>query len=103
MRIALLLSLSPTAMSMTRDEVISTPELLEHIVALLPLRDLLVAAPLVSRTWQRHRTLAGLLVRHLLRAGPRSDRNRPESVAGGDVLSLLRPEIRRSERFFLAR
>ncbi|KAF7346435.1 putative MFS transporter [Mycena sanguinolenta] len=32
-------------------EVISTPELLEQILVHLPIRDLLVAAPLVSKTW----------------------------------------------------
>ncbi|KAJ6508668.1 hypothetical protein C8R45DRAFT_1208302 [Mycena sanguinolenta] len=32
-------------------EVIATPELLERILAQLPIRDLLVLAPLVSKTW----------------------------------------------------
>ncbi|KAJ7301748.1 hypothetical protein DFH08DRAFT_667471, partial [Mycena albidolilacea] len=32
--------------------VISTPELLELILSCLPMRDLLVTAPLVSKTWQ---------------------------------------------------
>ncbi|KAJ6508681.1 hypothetical protein C8R45DRAFT_449819 [Mycena sanguinolenta] len=32
-------------------EVLSTPELLEQILVQLPIRDLLVAAPLVSKTW----------------------------------------------------
>ncbi|KAJ6564620.1 hypothetical protein B0H19DRAFT_1026259 [Mycena capillaripes] len=35
-----------------RDEVISTPELLEQTLACLPMRDLLVVAPLVSKAWQ---------------------------------------------------
>ncbi|KAF7344859.1 F-box domain-containing protein [Mycena venus] len=35
-----------------QESVISTPELLEHTLSLLPLRDLLVTAPLVSRTWR---------------------------------------------------
>ncbi|KAJ7864981.1 hypothetical protein B0H14DRAFT_2734941 [Mycena olivaceomarginata] len=38
-------------MSSAQESVISTPELLEHTLSLLPMRDLLVAAPLVSRTW----------------------------------------------------
>ncbi|KAK7048460.1 putative MFS transporter [Favolaschia claudopus] len=33
-------------------QVMSTPELLEQILAALPMRDLLVNAPLVSRTWR---------------------------------------------------
>ncbi|KAJ7819371.1 hypothetical protein B0H14DRAFT_1356727 [Mycena olivaceomarginata] len=33
-------------------QVISTTELLEHILAQLPLRDLLITAPLVSKTWR---------------------------------------------------
>jgi hypothetical protein len=39
-------------MSTAKVEVISTPELLEHILARLPMRDLLVTAPLVCKTWQ---------------------------------------------------
>ncbi|KAJ7162768.1 hypothetical protein C8R43DRAFT_991319 [Mycena crocata] len=39
-------------MSTARDTVLSTPELLEHILTQLPMRDLLVRAPLVSKTWQ---------------------------------------------------
>ncbi|KAJ7899782.1 hypothetical protein B0H13DRAFT_2196034, partial [Mycena leptocephala] len=35
-----------------RDSVIQTPELVEHTLALLPIRDLLVTAPLVSKMWQ---------------------------------------------------
>ncbi|KAJ7696980.1 hypothetical protein B0H17DRAFT_881974, partial [Mycena rosella] len=38
-------------MSTATDIVISTPELLEHTLAQLPMRDLLVTAPLVSKTW----------------------------------------------------
>ncbi|KAJ7838605.1 hypothetical protein B0H14DRAFT_2788901, partial [Mycena olivaceomarginata] len=34
------------------DSVIQTPELVEHTLALLPVRDLLVVAPLVSKMWQ---------------------------------------------------
>ncbi|KAJ6505377.1 hypothetical protein C8R45DRAFT_1209146 [Mycena sanguinolenta] len=39
-------------MSTVRDRVIATPELLELILAQLPMRSLLVTAPLVSKTWQ---------------------------------------------------
>ncbi|KAJ6488962.1 hypothetical protein C8R45DRAFT_993280 [Mycena sanguinolenta] len=35
-----------------RDSVIQTPELVEHTLALLPIRDLLVTAPLVNKIWQ---------------------------------------------------
>jgi hypothetical protein len=35
-----------------RDSFIQTPELVEHALALLPIRDLLVIAPLVSKMWQ---------------------------------------------------
>ncbi|KAJ7899793.1 hypothetical protein B0H13DRAFT_2029499 [Mycena leptocephala] len=35
-----------------KDSVIQTPELVEHTLALLPIRDLLVTAPLVSKMWQ---------------------------------------------------
>ncbi|KAJ7899792.1 hypothetical protein B0H13DRAFT_1718063 [Mycena leptocephala] len=35
-----------------RDSVIQTRELVEHTLALLPIRDLLVTAPLVSKMWQ---------------------------------------------------
>ncbi|KAJ7609186.1 hypothetical protein DFH06DRAFT_898006, partial [Mycena polygramma] len=40
----------PTTMS-SAEEVLSTPELLELILWHLPMRTLLVAAPLVSKTW----------------------------------------------------
>ncbi|KAJ7863718.1 hypothetical protein B0H13DRAFT_1501698, partial [Mycena leptocephala] len=40
-----------TTMS-ARDSVIQTPELVEHTLALLPMRDLLVTAPLVSKMWK---------------------------------------------------
>ncbi|KAJ6464462.1 hypothetical protein C8R45DRAFT_500221 [Mycena sanguinolenta] len=36
----------------SRDEVFSTPELLELILSHLPIRDLLVTTPLVCKTWQ---------------------------------------------------
>ncbi|KAF8214617.1 hypothetical protein K438DRAFT_1749707 [Mycena galopus ATCC 62051] len=39
-------------MSTVQHTVIAIPELLEIILAQLPMRDLLVAAPLVSKTWQ---------------------------------------------------
>ncbi|KAJ7256140.1 hypothetical protein B0H12DRAFT_517679 [Mycena haematopus] len=39
-------------MSNAQVTVMSTPELLEHTLAHLPMRDLLVTAPLVSKTWQ---------------------------------------------------
>ncbi|KAJ7813868.1 hypothetical protein B0H14DRAFT_2851835 [Mycena olivaceomarginata] len=39
-------------MSAAQDTVISMPELLELILALLPMRHLLLVAPLVSKTWQ---------------------------------------------------
>ncbi|KAJ7125390.1 hypothetical protein C8R44DRAFT_782988 [Mycena epipterygia] len=39
-------------MSTARDTVISTPELLELILAQLPMRDLLLTAPLICKTWQ---------------------------------------------------
>ncbi|KAJ7609447.1 hypothetical protein FB45DRAFT_367692 [Roridomyces roridus] len=35
-----------------RDTVMSTPELLSLILARLPMRDLLIAAPFVSKTWR---------------------------------------------------
>ncbi|KAK6971715.1 putative f-box domain protein [Favolaschia claudopus] len=38
-------------MSTAQDTVIATPELLEYTISYLPMRDLLVTAPLVSRTW----------------------------------------------------
>ncbi|KAJ7717799.1 hypothetical protein B0H16DRAFT_1610305 [Mycena metata] len=38
-------------MSTARDAVISSPELVELILARMPMRDLLVAAPRVSKTW----------------------------------------------------
>lgn len=41
-----------TIMSTAKDTVIRTPELLELILAHLPIRDLLIIAPLVSKTWQ---------------------------------------------------
>ncbi|KAJ6508677.1 hypothetical protein C8R45DRAFT_449643 [Mycena sanguinolenta] len=44
--------------------VLSTPELLEQILVQLPIRDLLVAAPLVSKTW-RAVTLSPTLQRAL--------------------------------------
>jgi len=39
-------------MSTAKDSVISTPELLELTLSHLPMRDLLVTAPLVNKTWQ---------------------------------------------------
>ncbi|KAJ6505366.1 hypothetical protein C8R45DRAFT_548032 [Mycena sanguinolenta] len=39
-------------MSTVHDQVIATPELLELILTKLPMRSLLVTAPLVSKTWQ---------------------------------------------------
>ncbi|KAJ6482726.1 hypothetical protein C8R45DRAFT_1215433 [Mycena sanguinolenta] len=39
-------------MSVAQITVISSPELLEHTLVYLPMRDLLVTAPLVSKTWQ---------------------------------------------------
>ncbi|KAJ7241503.1 hypothetical protein B0H12DRAFT_1326241 [Mycena haematopus] len=39
-------------MSTSQDAVISTPELLELTLSHLPIRDLLITAPLVSKTWQ---------------------------------------------------
>ncbi|KAJ7916295.1 hypothetical protein B0H13DRAFT_1998200 [Mycena leptocephala] len=39
-------------MSTAKDTVISTPELLELTLSHLPMRDLLVTAPRVSKTWQ---------------------------------------------------
>ncbi|KAJ7466756.1 hypothetical protein B0H11DRAFT_2047596 [Mycena galericulata] len=39
-------------MSTAKNTVISTPELLELTLAQLPMRDLLLTAPLVSKTWQ---------------------------------------------------
>ncbi|KAJ6538514.1 hypothetical protein DFH09DRAFT_1283342 [Mycena vulgaris] len=39
-------------MSTAKIVVISTPELLELVLSNLPMRDLLVTAPLVSKTWQ---------------------------------------------------
>ncbi|KAJ7864240.1 hypothetical protein B0H14DRAFT_2505078 [Mycena olivaceomarginata] len=39
-------------MSRARNIVISMPELLEHTLTHLPMHDLLVAAPLVSKRWQ---------------------------------------------------
>ncbi|KAJ7460084.1 hypothetical protein B0H11DRAFT_1622585, partial [Mycena galericulata] len=39
-------------MSTAKDAVISTPELLELTLAQLPMRELLLTAPLVSKTWQ---------------------------------------------------
>ncbi|KAJ6538530.1 hypothetical protein DFH09DRAFT_1177151 [Mycena vulgaris] len=39
-------------MSTAQDVVIFTPELLELVLSHLPIRDLLITAPLVSKTWQ---------------------------------------------------
>ncbi|KAJ7125345.1 hypothetical protein C8R44DRAFT_137047 [Mycena epipterygia] len=39
-------------MSTAKDTVMSTPELLELTLAQLPMRDLLLSAPLVCKTWQ---------------------------------------------------
>ncbi|KAJ6540517.1 hypothetical protein B0H19DRAFT_850384, partial [Mycena capillaripes] len=41
-----------TTMSTAKDRVIATPELLELILSQLPIRDLLLFAPLVSKRWQ---------------------------------------------------
>ncbi|KAF7345302.1 putative MFS transporter [Mycena sanguinolenta] len=43
--------LSVTTMSTAKETMIFTPELLEHTLVHLPMRDLLVAAPLVSKAW----------------------------------------------------
>ncbi|KAJ6538562.1 hypothetical protein DFH09DRAFT_79119 [Mycena vulgaris] len=39
-------------MSAAKNMVIFTPELLELVLSYLPMRDLLITAPLVSKTWQ---------------------------------------------------
>ncbi|KAF7353305.1 putative f-box domain protein [Mycena sanguinolenta] len=51
-------------MSKSRDEVLSTPELVELTLSHLPIRDLLVTAPLVCQTW-RAITLTPVLQRAL--------------------------------------
>ncbi|KAJ6517187.1 hypothetical protein C8R47DRAFT_1086617 [Mycena vitilis] len=51
-------------MSTAQDAVFSTPELLERILAFLPMPNLLVTAPLISKTWQAT-TLTPLLQRIL--------------------------------------
>jgi hypothetical protein len=61
-------------MSNTQNIVISTPELLELMLSRLPMRDLLVAAPLVSKMWQAL-TLTPALQRALfLQPDPSSER-----------------------------
>ncbi|KAJ7478352.1 hypothetical protein FB451DRAFT_1241841 [Mycena latifolia] len=63
-------------MSTARDTVMSTPELLERILAQLPLRYLLVAAPLVCKAWQAIISLSPTLQRALFfqpDPSPRSD------------------------------
>jgi hypothetical protein len=45
-------SFSLTTMSTAKDKVIITPELLELILSQLPIRNLFLVAPLVSKTWQ---------------------------------------------------
>ncbi|KAJ6537697.1 hypothetical protein B0H19DRAFT_1180680 [Mycena capillaripes] len=60
-------------MSTAKVTVASTPELLELILTHLPMRDLLVAAPLVSKTWQTI-TLSPTLQRALFfQADPSSE------------------------------
>ncbi|KAJ7890903.1 hypothetical protein B0H14DRAFT_3428779 [Mycena olivaceomarginata] len=51
-------------MSAARETVISTPELLEATLSHLPMHDLLVSAPLVSKMWQAT-TLTPILQRAL--------------------------------------
>ncbi|KAF7341836.1 F-box domain protein [Mycena sanguinolenta] len=51
-------------MSAAQEDILATPELLELILAQLPMRDLLVTAPLVSKTW-RATTLVPALQRAL--------------------------------------
>ncbi|KAJ7123579.1 hypothetical protein C8R44DRAFT_784034 [Mycena epipterygia] len=61
-------------MSSAKDTVISTPELLELILARLPMRNLLITAPLVSKAWQEL-TLCPALQRALFfKPDPSSER-----------------------------
>ncbi|KAJ7123562.1 hypothetical protein C8R44DRAFT_875750 [Mycena epipterygia] len=61
-------------MSSAKDVVISTPELLELILARLPMRKLLTTAPLVSKMWKAH-TLSPALQRALFfQPDPSSER-----------------------------
>ncbi|KAJ7187328.1 hypothetical protein C8R46DRAFT_936440, partial [Mycena filopes] len=64
-------------MSTAQNNVLSAPELLELILAQLPMRDLLVVAPLVSKTWNAV-TLTPTLQRALfLRPDPTASSTSP--------------------------
>jgi hypothetical protein len=72
-----------------QDTVIGTPELLGLTLSYLPVRDLLVAAPLASKMWQAT-ILTTVLQRPLLRAGSILDFPvPPESPPRGNLPALL--------------
>ncbi|KAF7355983.1 F-box domain protein [Mycena venus] len=72
-----------------RDSVIQTPELVEHTLALLPVRDLLVIAPLVSKMWQAI-TLSPTLQRALFfEADPTASASQP--VQNPLLVELFQP------------
>ncbi|KAJ6559703.1 hypothetical protein B0H19DRAFT_1069436 [Mycena capillaripes] len=72
-----------------RDSVIQTPELVEHTLALLPIRDLLVTAPLVNKMWQAI-TLSPTLQRALFfEADPTASASHP--VKNPLLVELFQP------------
>ncbi|KAJ6533388.1 hypothetical protein DFH09DRAFT_820291, partial [Mycena vulgaris] len=77
-----------TTMS-ARDSVVQTPELVEHTLALLPIRDLLVTVPLVNKMWQAI-TLSPTLQRALfLEADPTASASHP--VKNPLLVELFQP------------
>ncbi|KAJ7238197.1 hypothetical protein C8J57DRAFT_1528859 [Mycena rebaudengoi] len=75
-------------MSTAQDEVISTAELLELILAQLPLNILLTTVPLVSKTWQSATLSPHPAARPLLPARPPVSAC-PESTSHGSLPTLL--------------
>jgi len=71
-------------MSLAQDAAISTPELLELILFHLPMRDLLVTAPLINKRWQAL-TLAPTLQRALF--------FEPDPIVSKPVMNPLLAEI----------
>ncbi|KAK7044353.1 hypothetical protein R3P38DRAFT_3176615 [Favolaschia claudopus] len=64
-------------MSTAQDTVMSSPELLELILAHLPMRDLLCIAPLVSKTWQATATTPSLQRVLFFESDPSADPSDP--------------------------
>ncbi|KAJ7441977.1 hypothetical protein FB451DRAFT_1298034 [Mycena latifolia] len=78
-------------MSTARDTVMSTSELLERILAQLPLRYLLVAAPLVCKAWQAIITLSPTLQRALFFQPDPSPRSDSEPVRNPLLVEMFPP------------